>query len=74
MKRFGTFMLDLIIINDKTGAAVTKTMQDTFAYADMADAEMYFTSPRYLERVLATKVPIQLRRHVRLEATNVHHV
>jgi len=74
MKRFGTFHVNLQIINDKTGAAVTKCLQDTFAYKDMDDAQEYFSSERYLERVLATKIPVQLRRHVRLETTHVNHV
>jgi hypothetical protein len=74
MKRFGTFNVSLQIINDKTGAAVSKTMQDTFAYEDMTDAKEYFSSDRYLERVLSTKIPVQLRRHVRLQTSNVAHV
>lgn len=74
MKRFGTFNVHLQIINDKTGAAIAKTLQDTYAYEDANDAQEYFSSDRYLERVLATKIPVQLRRHVRLQTSNVAHV
>lgn len=74
MKRFGTFNVDLQIINDKTGVAIVKTVQDTFAYADVTDAKEYFSSARYLDRILATKIPVQLRRHVRLQTSNVAHV